>query len=169
MLLIISSCLLVASFSNSLLAQTQTTTELKQEVQQNSSQVDTNTILTGGSLAGLLLTTAKQFLDQRKNKKEDRGTDIDLTRAIAIIGKIFAYAYVIDPHWKIILDKPKDSNPLNANITIGHEYSQEMQSLIDYTKTVIQAPVPNMNIPIPPVDPKTAALNNPPKPPDSSA
>lgn len=152
-ILVISSLLLCTSFTLSF-AQTATekttlpTTqqEIKKEMESTSIQADTNTLLTGTGIAGVIYTAARQFLDQKKNRKEDKGTDVDLTRVSAIIGKIFAYAYVIDPYWKKVLDSPVDANPLNADIKIGHEYAKEMQGLLDYTKTVINQPVPNMSI-----------------------
>lgn len=141
--------------------QTQTVQELKETVASNTGQIDLNTAITSTGVAGLIATVAKQLIDQKKNKKENQGTDRDVTEMFAVIGKIFAYAYVIDPHWKRILDSPVDQNPMNSDIKIGHDFAVKLQGWLDYTKTVIQAPVPNMNIAIAPVNPAAPEATDP--------
>lgn len=148
--------------------------ELKQEVANNAGQADINTIVAGGGIAAVIAGIVKQVLDQRKNKKEDVGTDRDVTVGFALIGKILSYAYVMDPVWKQILDRPIDASPLNTRKTIGEGYSEFMQSYIDYTKNIINQPVPNMSIAVSTIKPvinstqSTNITNQPPKPPAPS-
>lgn len=137
----------------------QTSNVVTEQVKEANNQADIATIVGGGGIAGAIATFATEIWNQKKNKKEDKLTDADVGRMFALIGKIMSYAYVIDPHFKKVLDSPIDANPMNKDIKIGHEFAKELQEWLDYMKTTINVQPPNMAIAIQPENPAIKDTN----------
>ena len=85
--------------------------------------------IAGGSIvttvAGVLGLYAKQQQNQKKNVKEDKGTDTDVGNTFAILARIFQTWYTY-PNLTIreILDLPLTNNPLDKR-TIGSALTDE--------------------------------------------
>lgn len=117
---------------------------------QTTTPAPTPTVSTGLdaiTLGAAGITLGKQFLDQRKNRKEDKGTDSDVGNFVIIINKIFQLAYLYpNLSFKQILDLPFTNNPMDKR-TVGNALTEEANGWAVFNQQYWGLATPQMSVP----------------------
>jgi hypothetical protein len=94
--------------------------------------------------AGTALLTS--IYNDRKQKKNVKGTDVDFATALVIISKIFQVAYETDPNWKKTLDTKATSNVL-VHTTLGQAFAAEADGWANFIQEQYNVARPSMSVP----------------------
>jgi len=99
-----------------------------------------------GTAAGLI-AIVQGLLNQRKNTKRDRTTDVDAGRFIILISKFYQAKYLY-PHMtdKEILDLPISNNPM-SKLTLGNAITSEAELWANGNQQYWGIPSPQMSVP----------------------
>ena len=97
-------------------------------------------------LAGAGTALLTSVYNDRKQKKNVKGTDVDFAKALIILSKIFQVAYELDPKWKEVLDTRSTSNSLDKT-TLGEAFTTEANGWADFIQEVYNVARPSMSIP----------------------
>lgn len=146
--------------------------EVQDQIASNTSQIDTTTAAAGVGIAGAAVAVAKQFFDQKTNKKRDRTTDGDAGRFIILQSKFYQLKKLYPELSEAeLLDLPVSNNPF-ATQTFGQAFTSEGDLWADGNTSYWGIPKPNMSVPtrttLDAVKASTAAPPTQPPPPQTN-
>jgi hypothetical protein len=97
-------------------------------------------------LAGAGTALITSIVNDRKQKKNVKGTDVDFAKALIILSKIFQVLYELDPKWKEALDTRANSNKLDKT-TLGEAFTTEVDGWAAFIQETYNVARPSMSIP----------------------
>jgi hypothetical protein len=97
-------------------------------------------------LAGAGTALLTSVLNDRKQKKSVKATDVDFAKALIILSKIFQVLYELDPKWKQALDTRSTNNKLDKT-TLGEAFTTEVNGWADFIQETYNVARPPMSIP----------------------
>jgi hypothetical protein len=107
------------------------------------------TLASSGIISALAVGVSafiKDRMDKKAVTKNIKGTDVDMANFVALISKVFQYAYVYKNYsLSQILDLPSTSNVMDKT-TLGQAISNEANGWVNYVQEVYNVPRPQMAI-----------------------
>ena len=110
--------------------------------------VDPSSVLATTGIIGAGTAIINSVLNNRKQNKNVKGTDVDFATSVILLSKIFQVAYEIDPTWRKTLDTRATSNVLDKQ-TLGEAFMHEANGWASFIQEQYNIARPSMSVPSP--------------------
>lgn len=141
---IVGISLVLGHFANGQTTTGQQVQQVQEQVQQNAQQIDTTTLVAGGTAAGTIATFLANYLKTKKLDSSDKRTDRDIGLSLLYFYRLIQTMDAMIPAVSKCLDQPFSSDNMQRHITIRMKLADDANSTADYLKTSLNAAVPSM-------------------------
>lgn len=123
---------------------TQKVSEVQEQVQSNTAQIDGTTAGLGIAGAGIAATFLNQFIKGRKLKNSNDLTDKDTGLSFLYIYRLIQTMDALIPEVTKCLDQPFNNDPMQKHLTIRMKLSDDANTTAQYLMTSLNTSPPSM-------------------------